>query len=118
MAPISVVGRAMTVFGKLDSVAEVHVHGTVSGDINAPKVTLWPDGFIEGNILAGKAHIHGHLRGRATARIVVISPSATVEGQIVHHNIDVAKGAHVDARFPWRPINYFEQLDEQLLKIG
>ncbi len=117
VGPVSVLGREMTVYGRLDSTGEVHVHGIVSGDINAPKVTLWPDGYVEGNILAGEAHIHGHLRGRAIARMVVIGASATIEGQVFHHKIDMAKGAHIDARFPWRPVNYFEQLDQQLQQI-
>ena len=118
VGPGSVLGREMTVYGRLDSTGEVHVHGIVSGDINAPKVTLWPDGYVEGKILAREAHIHGHLRGRAIARMVVIGASATIEGQIFHHEIDMAKGVHVGARFPWRPVNYFEQLDQQLQRNG
>lgn len=115
---LSVLGREMTVYGRLDSTGEIHVHGFVSGDICAPKVTLWPDGCVEGKILAGEAHIHGHLRGRAIARMVVIGATATIEGQVFHHKIDMAKGAHIDARFPWRPVNYFEQLDQQLQQNG
>lgn len=118
VGPLSVLGHEMTVYGRLDSTGEIHVHGIVSGDISAPKVTLWPDGYVEGKIMAVEAHIHGHLRGRAIARTVVIGASATIEGQVFHHKIDMAKGAHVDARFPWRPVNYFEQLDQQFQQNG
>lgn len=110
----SVVRREMTVRGTLDSTAEVRVHGVVLGDIKARKVTLCPDGYVEGNILAGEARIHGHLKGRAIARTVLIGDGATIQGKVFHHKIDVAKGMHIDARFPWRPVNYFEQFDEQL----
>lgn len=116
--PLSVLAHELTVYGRIDSTTEVHVHGTVSGEITAPKVTLWPDGYVEGNILAGEAHIHGHLRGRAIARVAVIGATATIEGQVFHHIIEKAKGEHVDARFPWRPVNYFEQFDEQFQQSG
>lgn len=114
----SVLGHELTVYGQLNSSGEIHVHGIVAGDVTAPKVTLWSDGYIQGSILAQEAHIHGHLNGRTIARTVVVGASATIEGQIFHHTIDMAQGSakadHVNARFPWRPVNYFEQFDEQL----
>ncbi len=115
--PPSVLGRHLTVRGRLDSTGEVQVHGVVAGDINARKVTLWQDGYVEGNVLAEEAHIYGQLSGRATARTVVIGVTAIIEGQIFHHTIDMAKGAQVNARLPWRPVNYFEQIALQLQQI-
>lgn len=111
--PASVVGPELTVHGALSSSGEIHVHGNVWGDISAPKVTLWPDGYVEGSILAHEAHIHGHLKGRAVAWMAVIGADAMIEGQVFHHKIDMPKGLHIDARFPWRPVNYFDQFDPQ-----
>ena len=115
--PPSVLGRELSIWGRLDSTGEVLVHGAIAGDINAPKVTLCPDGYVKGNILAGEAHILGHLHGNTVARTVVIGASATIEGQVFYNKIDMARGNHVNARFPWRPANYFEQFDQQLQQI-
>lgn len=112
--PPSVLGRALNIWGRLESTGEVRVHGAIAGDINAPKVTLCPDGYVKGNILAGEVHLYGHLDGNTVARTVVVGPNATIEGQVFYNKIDMAKGNHVNARFPWRPANYFEQFDEQL----
>ncbi len=115
--PPSVLGRDLTVRGRLDSTGEVQVHGVVAGDINARKVTLWEDGYVEGSVHAEEAHIHGRFSGKAVARTVVIGVTAIIEGQIFHHTIDMAKGAQVSALLPWRPVNYFDQLARQLQQI-
>ena len=34
-----------------------------------------------------------------------------VTGRIFHNTVTVAKGARIDGRMPWRPLNYFETLE-------
>ena len=104
-------GRDLTVRGQIDSIGDVDLNGTVTGDIKARKVTLQPQAVVEGEILAEEVHIHGQLKGRITARTVVIGESARIEGQVFHHKIEVAKGAQVKGRLPWRPATYFDGLD-------
>ncbi len=42
----------------------------------------------------------------------MIDETADVTGRIFHTTITVARGARVDGRMPWRPLSYFETLDE------
>lgn len=114
----SVLRQGLTIEGRLHSTGDVHLYGTVVGDIQARKVIVWPQGFVEGEIVAEEAHIHGQLRGRVVARTVVISESAEIEGQIFHHKIDLAKGAQVKGRLPWRPVNYFDDFDHHFQQAG
>ncbi len=105
----SVLGPDLVVDGHLESSGEVHVHGSIAGDIHAPKVTVCPDGKIEGNVVAKEACIGGRLDGRVIAPFVVVEETGAVVGRIFHHQITVAKGAFVDGRMPWRPLNHFDE---------
>lgn len=108
----------VTVRGELDSMGEVHLHGILEGNIKARKVIIGPGGSIEGEVLADEAEIHGRLKGRAVVRVVVIGETARVEGRIFHHKIDVARGAHIEGRLPWRPVNYFDDADHHFDQVG
>lgn len=118
VASLSLVGPDLRVRGRLESTGEVQVRGVVAGDITAHRITLFADGCIEGSICAEEVHFHGRFTGEAVARSVVIRNGATIKGQIFHHIIEMEKGAYVDARFPWRPENYFEQVNEDLHQNG
>jgi hypothetical protein len=43
---------------------------------------------------------------------VSIEASADVEGRLFHTQIAVAQGARLNGRMPWRPVSYFETLDQ------
>jgi hypothetical protein len=47
---------------------------------------------------------------------VTLESTAEIEGKVFHHHVTVARGAKIDARMPWRPLNYFDSL-EQLPEI-
>lgn len=110
--PESHLSRGLTVTGTLDCEGALHVHGKVRGRINADRLVIGADGFVEGDILAREASIAGKLLGRVFAFSVTIDASADVTGRIFHHIVTVAKGARFDGRMPWRPLNYFETLDQ------
>ena len=106
---ISVLGPDLMIDGQLESTGEVRVFGCLAGDIHAPKVTVCPGGKIEGNVVAEEASIGGRLNGRIIAPVVVVEETGAVVGRIFHNEVTVAKGAFVDGRMPWRPINHFDK---------
>ena len=110
--PLSQVGRAMTVTGLLETEGELYVHGIVTGRINADRVIVGTYGCVEGDVVARDVRIGGRLTGRVFAPNVTIDSSADVTGRIFHHTVTVEKGARIDGRMPWRPIDYFENLDQ------
>src|ERR1700677_3452159 len=85
--PTSHLGNALTVRGRLDTDGEVRVHGNVLGWINADRVVLGIDGYIEGDIVARDVHIEGRLNGRIFAFNVTLDSSADVIGRIFHHTV-------------------------------
>lgn len=110
--PTSHLGGALTVRGRLDGDGELHIHGKVHGRISADSVVLGATCTVIGDIVARQIRICGRFTGRIFALDVVLDSSAHVEGKVFHHNVSVARGARIDGRMPWRPLNYFDTLEQ------
>jgi len=110
--PASRLGRGLTVTGSLDTKGDLQVHGQVLGSIRAERILLAPGSNVEGDIVARDARISGRVLGRVFALNVTFDSAAEVTGRIFHHNAKVARGARIDARMPWRPLNFFEALQQ------
>jgi cytoskeletal protein CcmA (bactofilin family) len=110
--PLSRIGTGLTVTGNLETEGELHVHGKVQGSLLADRVVLAQEGEVEGDIVARDAQICGRVNGRVFALNVMLESTADIKGRIFHHTVEVARGARVDARMPWRPLNFFETLEQ------
>ena len=110
--PASRLGRSLTVTGKLDTEGDLHIHGRVLGTVRADRIVIAPGSDVEGDIVARDAQISGRVLGRVFALNVTLDSSAEVTGRIFHHTVEVARGARIDARMPWRPLNFFETLEQ------
>ena len=108
---VSRLGKGVKVRGILEIEGELVVSGSVYGRIAALKVVITPDGFVEGDIVAHEVIIGGRLEGRVYAPAVTVEVTGNVTGRLFHHTIEVARGARIDGRTPWRPVNFFETLD-------
>ena len=111
-APLSYLGPGVGISGLLESDGALVVAGVVKGRIAAVKLTIAAGGYVEGDIVARDVVIAGRLNGRVFAPTVAIEASAEVEGRIFHTNVSVNQGARVNGRMPWRPVSYFETLEE------
>jgi|SRR5579871_169941 len=110
--PASRLGRGSRVTGSLDTEGELQIHGRVQGTIRADRIVIAPGSDVEGDIVARDAQISGRVMGRVFALNVTLDSSAEVTGRVFHHTVEVARGARIDARMPWRPLNFFETLEK------
>ncbi len=110
--PVSHLGWGLTVTGWLECAGEVRIQGTVLGRIDADCVVIGLGGMVEGDIIAREVRVSGRLTGRIFAPSVVFGAEAEMSGRVFHHMLSVEKGARIDARMPWRPMNYFDSLDQ------
>jgi len=110
--PPSVLGPGVAIESVLEIEGDLVVCGLVRGRIAALKLVIAEGGLVEGDIVAREVVIAGRLIGRIFAPTVSIEASAEIEGRIFHTNVTVARGARVTARMPWRPVSYFETLDQ------
>jgi cytoskeletal protein CcmA (bactofilin family) len=109
---LSHLGSSLTVRGVLDTDGEVFIQGSVLGRIKAERFILGYGGYVEGDVVARDVLIGGRLSGRVFALNVTLDSSADITGRIFHNTVTVAKGARIDGRMPWRPLNYFDSLDQ------
>jgi len=110
--PESHLSPGLTVTGTLDCEGALHVHGKIRGRINTDRLVVAPDGFVEGDVVARDVTILGNLHGRIFAYSVTLNETANATGRMFHHIVTVERGARFDGRMPWRPLNYFESLDQ------
>jgi len=110
--PASRLSRGITITGKLYTEGELHIHGRVLGTVRADRLVIAPGSDVEGDLVARYAQISGRVLGRVFALNVTLASSAEVTGRIFHHTVEVARGARIDARMPWGPLNFFETLEQ------
>lgn len=108
----SILGPGVGVSGGLEIQGELVIAGLVRGHIAALKVVIATSGTVEGDIVAREVVIAGRLNGRVFAPTVSVEASAEIEGRVFHTNVTVAQGARVTGRMPWRPVSYFDTLDQ------
>jgi cytoskeletal protein CcmA (bactofilin family) len=110
--PVSILERAFVVRGVLECDGEVRIHGHIVGRIDADRLILESDGLVEGDIVANEVRIAGRLIGRVFAPTVTIDETADITGRIFHTNVTAARGHKLEGRMPWRPVSYFQTLDQ------
>lgn len=94
----SLIGPGLCIQGNVAGEAEVQIDGLVRGDVRVGKLSLGPQGRIEGSVVAVVAEIRGHIKGPMKARQVRLYGTARVEGDIAHEQLAMETGAVFEGR--------------------
>ena len=89
----SILSSDMRIEGDLFSDGEVHILGTLKGNVTARKITLGPEGTLNGAIETEVALINGTLTGRLAASKVQLGPTARVSADILYVSMEIEPGA-------------------------
>ena len=89
----SILSSDLKIEGDIVSQGEVHISGSVKGDVVARKLTLGEGGSITGAVEADIAVIAGNLAGRLTATSVVLARTARVVADVTHVSLSIEQGA-------------------------
>lgn len=92
-AALSILSSDLKIEGDVVSDGEVHISGSVKGDVVARKLTLGEGGSITGTVEADIAVIAGNLAGRLTATSVMLARSARVVADVTHVSLSIEQGA-------------------------
>jgi cytoskeletal protein CcmA (bactofilin family) len=98
-ATFSVIGADVVIRGDVEASADLHVDGTVRGDITCAALVQGEASHIEGSIAAGTARLAGTVKGTITARELVILKTARIEGDVHYDTLTIEHGASVEGRF-------------------
>ncbi len=101
-ATFSVIGADVTITGDIEASADLHVDGTVKGDLTCASLVQGESSHIEGAITAETARLSGHVKGTIAARNLVVLKSARIEGDVSYETLTIEQGAVVDGRFAMR----------------
>src|SRR5271155_2999008 len=83
--PTSHLGRALTIKGILDTEGELHVQGNVLGQINADRLVIGAEGYVEGDVIARGVRIRGRGEGPLFAVPGSVGNLADITGRVFHH---------------------------------
>lgn len=95
----SVIGSDVTIRGDISASADLHIDGTVEGDIKCASLVQGETSHLTGGIEAETARLAGQVTGSIKARELVILKSARIDGDVAYDALTIEQGAQVEGRF-------------------
>lgn len=89
----SILSEGFRVEGDIACNGEIHVAGSVSGNLTAGKLTIGESGSVNGTVESETAIINGALSGRLVAVNVVLGRASHVTADIVYCSMRIEPGA-------------------------
>ncbi|MDR3521759.1 MAG: polymer-forming cytoskeletal protein [Acidocella sp.] len=94
----SIISADTTVSGDVQSAGEVHVEGSVVGNINVSKLVITEGGSVTGDIAASEVRICGTLTGAVRSKQVTLAASSRVTGDVYHEVLAIEAGARLEGQ--------------------
>ena len=101
-ATFSVLGADVAVKGDLSATADLHIDGSVEGDITCAALVQGEKSTVTGAIKAKSARLSGTVHGSIEAGELVILKTAHIHGDVSYDALTIEQGAQVDGRFAHR----------------
>lgn len=95
----SVIGSDVAIKGDVGASADLHVDGSIEGDIKCASLVQGETSHISGAVIAETARLSGKVSGSITARELTILKSARIEGDVHYDALTIEQGAQVEGRF-------------------
>ncbi len=95
-SPPSIISADLKMVGDLKSAGEIHIDGTVLGDIHTKTLLVGETANITGEIFADSIRVHGQVNGQIKARSVTLAKTAHVVGDILHEDLSIETGAFLE----------------------
>lgn len=91
----NIIGKNTTIEGTVRCSGNVHVSGTIDGDLNVKgRSTVLPGGVIDGELSAKEAELGGEVKGSVSiAGRLVLKSGAVVDGDIKAGSLIIEEGA-------------------------
>jgi cytoskeletal protein CcmA (bactofilin family) len=99
---LSFIGGEVTITGNVKAVGDMHLDGTIEGDLTCGSLMLGASGRVVGNIAAERATIAGTVEGTVSAKDLLVEKSARISGDVSYTSISIETGAKVDGRLAQR----------------
>jgi len=94
----SLVAGDIAIEGGITGDGELHVDGSVKGDVRVGKLTVGETGHIDGGVYAEAVEVRGRVVGSITAKQVRLYGTCYVDGDITHEQLAMETGAFFQGR--------------------
>lgn len=98
----SVLGSDLSITGDITASADLHIDGSVEGDIACSALVQGESSTVKGAVKAETARLAGTVEGSITARELVILKTAKITGDVFYDALTIERGAQVEGRFAHR----------------
>ena len=94
----SLIAENVILRGDVATDGDVHLDGSLKGDMRVRELTIGESGSVEGHVEAESVEIRGRVVGTVTAKSVRLYATGRVEGDITHAQLAIEAGAHFEGR--------------------
>ena len=92
----SIVSADLEIVGNLTTSGEVHLDGTIEGDVTCEKLMVGEKARVIGRVQADEVVIRGKIIGNVKAKNVELAKTAHVVGDIWHDTLAIDAGAYLE----------------------
>ncbi|ESQ76435.1 polymer-forming cytoskeletal protein [Asticcacaulis sp. AC402] len=97
-AKLSGLGSGLVIDGNITGSGDLHLDGTVRGDVKCGHLIVGESGSIEGKVEADTIEVRGRIVGSITGKQIKLQATAYVEGDITHEALAIDVGAYFQGR--------------------
>jgi cytoskeletal protein CcmA (bactofilin family) len=101
----SIIASDVEIVGNLSAKVDLHIDGTVQGDVSCGSLVQGESSKISGKVVAETARLSGKVEGSIEARDLTIEASARITGDVIYENLTIAPGGQVEGKFKHRSAN-------------
>ncbi len=101
----SIIAADVEIIGNLAAKVDIHIDGSVQGDIACGSIVQGSDSTITGKIIAENARLAGTVNGSIEARELIIEASAMISGDVQYENLTIEQGSKVEGKFKHKSAN-------------
>ncbi len=98
---VSIIGNDLTIVGqglRIVTRGTLQVEGKIEGDVVGKQVIIGEQGHVTGVVSGQSVVVHGAVAGTVKGLNVVLTSSARVDGDVLHQQLSVDQGAHLEGR--------------------
>jgi cytoskeletal protein CcmA (bactofilin family) len=99
---LSFIGAEVVIHGNVSGNGDIHLDGTIEGDLGCNSLILGPGGRIKGNVTAEKATLGGTVEGTINAAALIVERTARITGDLAYDTVSIENGAQLDGRMSHR----------------
>jgi len=92
----SVISHSVQLTGSIETPDELHIYGTIKGNVRASALVIFKGGIVKGEVVADAVTVHGSVEGSIQGKKVHLVSTALVRGDIFHDVIGIDPGAQFE----------------------